>query len=446
MGRSFILTLLGAPFILPSIVAVLGLIAVWGRAGYINSFLEAISQDRIDIYGFGGVVLAHIFFNIPLATRLILQGWMSIPAEHFRVAAQLGMSTSDISTRLERPMLRAVIPGAFLLIFLLCISSFAVALALGGGPMATTIELAIYNALRFEFDLSKASQLALIQFGICAFIGTIAMFISQPMKFSQGLDRAPERWDSKALRYRIFDFSVLFLVCGFLFLPLLTIFLRGIGPAFSLPFQVWGAAVNSVLVAVFSALIAVGMALAMSMLIIRIAQKKRRISRIMEVIGFLTLATSPFVIGTGLFVITFPFISPFSIALPVTALVNAAMALPFCLRVVLPAMIRAEDHYGRLADSLGMQTWARFRLAIWPRLRRPTGFAAGLAAALSMGDLGVITLFAPPELETLPLVMYRLMSNYQLSSAAGVALLLILLSITLFWIFDQGGRVEHNIR
>jgi thiamine transport system permease protein len=44
-------------------------------------------------------------------------------------------------------MLRAVLPGAVLLVFLLCMTSFAVALTLGGGPRATTVELAIYQAL-----------------------------------------------------------------------------------------------------------------------------------------------------------------------------------------------------------------------------------------------------------------------------------------------------------
>jgi thiamine transport system permease protein len=445
-GRQFILTLMGAPFILPAIVAVLGILAVWGRSGYISDLLGTIGVGPINIYGFGGVVLAHVFFNIPLATRLLVQGWASIPVEHFRLSAQLGMKTEDVARHLERPMLRSVIPGAFLLIFLLCISSFAVALALGGGPKATTIELAIYQALRFDFDLTKASQLAMIQFALCAAVGALTILIAQPMHFAQGLDRKAERWDGREMRYRVTDTVVLVVVCLFLFLPLVSVFLRGIIPLFSLPGSVWFAAINSVSVAVVSAILSVCMSIAMSALIIRIARRRKTVSQVMEIVGFLTLAASPFVIGTGLFVMTYPFVSPFTIALPVTALVNAAMSLPFSLRVILPAMSRAENHYGRLADSLGMQTWGRFRLAIWPRLRRPVGFSAGLTAALSMGDLGVITLFAAPDIATLPLAMYRMMSSYQLASAAGVALLLVSLSIALFWIFDRGGRLEHNVR
>ena len=85
-------------------------------------------------------------------------------------------------------MLKSVIPGVFLLIFLLCISSFAVALALGGGPKATTIELAIYQSLRFDFNFAKAAQLGIIQFSICAILGLITIIVSKPVQFSHGYD------------------------------------------------------------------------------------------------------------------------------------------------------------------------------------------------------------------------------------------------------------------
>ncbi len=134
-------------------------------------------------------------------------------------------------------------------------------------------------------------------------------------------------------------------------------------------------------------------------------------------------------IGTGLFIVLHPVADPFALALPVTAAVNAAMALPFVLRSLLPALAEARTIDGRLADSLGMRGAARFRLVTWPRLRRPAGFAAGLAAALSMGDLGVIALFAPPEVATLPLLMQRLMAAFRNEAAAGVALVLVALTL-----------------
>ena len=76
----------------------------------------------------------------------------------------------------------------------------------------------------------------------------------------------------------------------------------------------------------------------------------------------------------------------------------------------------------------------------WPRIRPAAGFAAGIAAALSMGDLGVVALFADPDAATLPLMLYRLMGSYQIKAAHGAALLLVGLSLVLFWAFDRGGR------
>nr|WP_325253457.1 thiamine/thiamine pyrophosphate ABC transporter permease ThiP [Amylibacter sp.] len=444
-GRQLMVALLGAPFILPAIVAVLGIISIWGRSGLISDGLTSFGLQPLNIYGFSGVVLAHVFFNLPLATRLILQGWMSIPSEHFRLAAELGFTTRDVNRQLERPMLRAAIPGAFLLIFLLCITSFAVALSLGGGPKATTVELAIYQALRFDFDLSKAALLSIIQFALCTATAAATLTFARPTAFSLGLDHPPARWDGTEIYTRLIDTTLLLVVALFLFSPLVSVILRGLPPLLSLPRQVWPALLNSLSIAIPAALIATAMALALAAFITELS-RRRKTAALLESIGFLALAASPFVIGTGLFILLNPVIDPFKLALPITIAVNATMSLPFALRIILPALHRAEDHYGRLGASLGMTGFTLFRIAIWPRIKRAAGFAAGLSAALSMGDLGVVALFAPPDFATLPLTMYRLMAAYQMDAAAGTALLLVATSLALFWAFDRGGRLDHHIR
>ncbi|MCB1366670.1 MAG: thiamine/thiamine pyrophosphate ABC transporter permease ThiP [Rhodobacteraceae bacterium] len=439
-GRGLLITLLGAPFLLPVIVAVLGLLAVFGRAGLLSSALIWLGLPPLDIYGFRGVVLAHVFFNLPLATRLILQGWQAIPGEHFRLAAQLGMTSRDIARRLERPMLRAVLPGAFATIFLLCVTSFAVALTLGGGPGATTVELAIYQAFRFDFDLGKAASLAMVQFGLCAGAALVAWMVAVPAAFGGGLDRPVERWDCHGLASRLADTAALALVSVFLILPLTMVALSGLGGLADLPPGLWRAALRSVLVALASGALAITLALVLAGAVVRMEVGAARFAGLLEASGYLSVAASPMVIGTGLFLLLFPLADPAALALPVTALVNAAMSLPFALRALIPAMRDVERDYGRLAQSLGMTGAARFRLLTWPRIRPAAGFAAGLAAALSMGDLGVIALFADADAVTLPLLLYRLMGSYQMVAAHGTALVLVVLSLGLFWLFDRGGR------
>ena len=426
-GRAALVTLLGAPFLLPVIVAVLGLLAVFGRGGLVNDALGALGLAPVSIYGAGGVILAHVFFNLPLATRLVLQGWLAIPAERFRLAAQLN---APVWRLLELPMLARVLPGAALVIFLICLTSFAVALTLGGGPRATTVELAIYQAIRFDFDLARAALLALVQVGLCVAATALAFRATAVDGFGAGLDRVVQRWDRSAM-----DWLWLGTVTLFLALPLAMVVWRGLPGLLDLPPAVWSAAARSVAVSVGSAVLCVALALALSL----------RGGLWTQAIGVLPLASSALVMGTGLFLMAYPFVSPTRVALPVTLLVNAVLALPFGLRVLAPAVADVRAGYGRLAASLGLTGWAGLRIVLLPRLRGPLGFTAGLAAALSMGDLGVIALFATDAQETLPLAMYRLMGAYRMEAAAGAALLLLALTLGAFWICDRGGRVDADL-
>ena len=436
-GRGVLVTLLGAPFILPVIVAVMGLIAVFGRAGLLNDALAALGLARIDIYGLHGVVLAHVFFNLPLAVRILLQAWLAVPAERFRLAQSLGLGPWAMFALVEWPLIRRVLPGAFAVIFVICLTSFAVALTLGGGPRATTVELAIYEAFRFDFDLARAAKLALVQFAMGAGGAFLAFKLTLPHDSGQGLDRAQQRWDGNGLHLGA-DVLAISLATAFLIVPLGMIFWTGVPRVATLPDAVWWAALRSVLVALGSTVATLMLALPIAALAVK------RKSRLVEGVGYLTIAASPLVIGTGLFIVVFPFMRPSDLALPITALVNAAMSLPFVLRVLVPALAAVERDYGRLADGLGLAGWARLRLLWGPRLRRPLGFALGLSAALSMGDLGVIAMFADPEIATLPLQLFRLKGAYRMDDAAGAAVLLLMLSLLLFWIFDRGGRVNAD--
>ena len=436
-GRGPLITLLGAPFLLPVIVAVFGLLEIFGRNGPLARLAALLDWPLPSIYGPHGVVLAHVFFNLPLATRLLAQGWAAIPAERLRLAAALGFSPRDIHRHLERPMLRAVVPGALAVIFVICTTSFAVALAVGGGPRATTVELAIYQAFRFDFDLSKAALLALVQLAVCAGAVFVAAPFSPPEIFGAGDDRAQPRFDAGGWPLRIQDTVVLILAVLFLAPPICVIAAKGVAGLASLPWSVVEAAARSLCVALGSAALTLALALPVAL---AAARSGRRGTALLEGAGVLGIAISPLVMGTGLFILLRPVADPVSLALPLTGVVNAVLSLPFALRAMIPAARRVNEDYGLLATSLGLTGFNRvIRLDI-PRMAGPIAFSTGLAAALSMGDLGVIALFADPEAATLPLQIHRLMSGYRMTDAATASLLLVVLTLGLFWIIDRGGR------
>lgn len=434
IGREILVTLLGAPFILPVIVAVMGILTVFGRSGWVNDLLSVAGLPNVSIYGFSGVVLAHVFFNLPLATRLLLQGWQAIPAERFRLAAQLNMSPRAIYRALEHPMLVQILPGALALVFVICLTSFAVALTLGGGPRATTLELAIFQAFRFDFDLGRAALLSILQLLLAGGTALLVLRIVPEISAGGGIDRPLRRWDARGGLQRLFDVLAIAAAATFLILPLVAVVLRGLPGLALLPVSVWSAALNSIAVALMSIVVTLALALPMAGWI---ASKPRGG---VEAIALLGLSASPLMIGTGWFVLINPLMDPAMLTLTVTAAVNAMMSLPFAVRALVPGIRETAQRYGALSETLTMTGWPLWRLVILPRLRPQIGFAAGLSGALSMGDLGVIALFADQDRATLPLQMYRLMGAYRMDAAAGTALLLLAISLLIFWVFDKGGR------
>ncbi len=429
-GRAAMIRLMGAPFLMPVVVAVLGILAVFGRAGPVNAALAALGLPALSIFGLHGVVLAHVFLNMPLAVRMILMGWQAIPAERFRLARALGLSEPAMFRHLEWPMLRAVVPGVLVVIFLVCLTSFAVVLTLGGGPRASTIELSIYQALRFDFDLGRAALLAAVQFAIGAVVALASGWLALPSGFGAGLGRASVIPAPGGIR-RWADRAVLMLAAGLLMAPLVAVGLRGIAGLADLPAAVWPAMGRSVGIALASALLATLAALVLALS--RAAWA--------GMAATLPLATSGLVLGTGLFLLVHPWLPPERLAVPVTMLVNATLALPYLYRLLRPEAVQLHADYDRLSRSLGLAGVARLRWVTLPRLARPLGFGAGLAAALSMGDLGVIALFAGDQGATLPFLVQQLMGAYRMEAAAGVALVLVTLSFALFWAFDWiGGR------
>src|SRR5262245_55309916 len=97
LGRTLILRLFALPLALPAIVAALGVLALYGRAGILAGGLTKITgKVWPGTYGLFGILIAHVFFNLPLATRLFLEALDTVPADQWRLARQLGIRASAV--------------------------------------------------------------------------------------------------------------------------------------------------------------------------------------------------------------------------------------------------------------------------------------------------------------------------------------------------------------
>ncbi len=450
-GRRFLLGLFALPLALPALVVVLGVVEVWGLTGWFNGLAAMLGADlRLNVYGLMGILLAHVFFNLPLATRLLLVHFDRVPGETWRLASQLGMPPRAIWRFIEWPVLKAALPGAASLIFMLCVTSFTVVLTLGGGPGATTIEVAIYQALRFDFDPVRAVTLALIQLALCGVLVVAAGRMVGEVQAVPSIGKRVVRPDLEGRAGRLGDGLAITLATLFVMLPLLAIVAaagrselgRLVGEA-----AVWNAVVTSTLVAISAAMLSLlltGGLLAAVRALCWSRSNESWFEQAVQASGSLILVMPPIVLGAGWFVLLRSYADIFTMAPAVVIVINALMALPFVLRVLGPAAKQADLDHARLCASLGLAGWNRLRLIDWPVLRRPLALALAFAMALSIGDLGVIALFGSEDFTTLPFLLYQRFGTYRIDDAAGLALILTVYCFGLIALADRVRGVRER--
>ncbi|AAK88431.1 thiamine ABC transporter permease [Agrobacterium tumefaciens] len=433
-GRIWIIRLMAVPMGLPVIVGAFGIITIWGRQGVLNSALVFAGADEpFSIYGLSGILIAHVFFNLPLSVRLMLAGLERIPGEYWRMAASLGMGPVSVFRFIEWPAVSRLIPGIAGLVFMLCATSFTLVLLLGGGPAATTLEVAIYQALRFDFDPQRAIALSVLQIVLTAVLLGLLAFLPSPEAEISSLGRNIRRFDGRTTGARLWDGAAIVFAVFLVGLPLVAIAVSGlqadlsrllIAPIFL------RAATTSLLIAMLSAILVV--LCCMAIIGARQAIGSRRqlawpfglLSALLGAGSSLVLLVPPVVLGSGWFLLLRVFGDVSFYAPVLVALINMLMALPLAMRVMEPAFTSHFLRTGRLSASLGLQGYSRLRFADLPVLWRPMLMALSFAMALSLGDLGAVALFGSKNFVTLPWLVYSNMGSYRTNDAAGYAFLL----------------------
>ncbi|MBZ0163457.1 MAG: thiamine/thiamine pyrophosphate ABC transporter permease [Notoacmeibacter sp.] len=445
-GRRFAIRLFALPLAIPALVAALGVLALYGRAGIAAPALAWLSGDSWSgIFGLSGILLAHVFFNLPLATRLFLEALDAVPDDRWRLASQLSMGARPTFRIVEWPALRAATPGIAALVFMLCATSFTVVLTLGGGPRATTMEVAIYQALRFDFDPARAVALTALQVTLTALIVVAIARLGAPFAQETNITISPRRYLAPGWLETLLNAVTLSAAIAFVAGPIAATVIAGLSadlarlagdPA------VHRAVATSLVLSFLSGLVA----LALSFALVRSRQRLEAarqggapglVERLSDNGASLILVVPAVVIGAGWFILLHYFVNVFAVAPVMVVAVNAAMALPFAMRALRPAHDAAAARHDRLAASLAVTGFARLRLIDWPALRGPALTAFAFAMALSLGDLGVIALFGSDSVQTLPYLLLARLGSYRTADAAGLALILATMCLTLIFAAER---------
>ncbi len=443
-GRSWLVALFSSSLVLPTLIVVFGLITVLGRNGWVNQVSLYLFDYSFGayLYGLGGILVAHVYLNASFASRSLLHSFESIPKEKYKLAKSLNFTTFQRFMYVEWPVLKPTLLSIASTIFLLCFTSFAIVLVLGGSPAYNTLEVAIYEAVKLDFDIAMALKLALIQLGLTTLL---VVFSANFRTHISNLKTATQAiaWEEKR-EVKYLQRGIIFLFTLFFILPLFAIVVDGLGADFSKILQeklfiksFFTSMGLATLSSIITLLFAILLSDAKRNLSLRYRLEDLPFSKLFNIVlsfsGNLYLAIPSLIMGLGFFLLSQRYEAPLALWSTVALLTaNVLMSLPFAQSVLAPAMQRTAQRYDRLVFSLNLTKIQRWVYVEYPYLKSSLGYVFALAFCFSLGDLGMIALFGSDEFSTLPWYLYQLMGSYRSSDASGVALILLVITLSAF--------------
>jgi 2-aminoethylphosphonate transport system permease protein len=113
----------------------------------------------------------------------------------------------------------------------------------------------------------------------------------------------------------------------------------------------------------------------------------------------------------------------------IVILAHAVLVLAFSFSAVSAALDRLDPAYRQAAESLGASPPRVLVRITLPLLLPALGAAAGLAVALSMGELGATVMVYPATWKTLPVTIFALTDRGQAFQAAACTTILLLVTL-----------------
>ncbi|TDR82890.1 ABC transporter permease [Paludibacterium purpuratum] len=428
-GRRWLLRLLMLPFVMPTLVAAMGVLALFGPQGLTG--IHGQDTPWLLLYG-------NLFYNLPLLVRSAQEGFARIPANRLMAARSLGATPWRVFWRVELPGAMPWICSALCLIFLYCFSAFGLALILGGQRYAT-VEVEIYTLVAYELNLSDASALALSVLAVASLVAFgyawLERGLARPMRGQVAQRCVPSGWRQCALLALAVGLLVLLALA-----PLAAIAWRALwaGPAWRAladP-EVWAALANT---ARFTAL-ALGGACLFGLAHAFAARR----SVLLGTLAFLPYAVSPVCVAFGLLLV-YPRLSA-----SLTLLIGAytLLAYPFVARGMSATLDAVPAHLPQAARTLGASTWRvvwRVLLPIAaPALRRGMAFAA----ATALGEFAVTLFLSRPEWMTLTTLIYQRLGRpgaLNQDSALVLSCLLMLLAMVAFVLIEWQREGDDDV-
>jgi len=426
-GKALLQALLNVPFVLPTVVVAAAFQSLLGPKGLVNQWaMQGLNwaHPPIDInHTAGFIILAHLFYNYSIVFRIVGSFWSHLPPRVAESAHMLGASRWRVFIDITWPLLAPAVRAAALLVFLFCFCSFGVVLILGG-PRFATIEVEIYRQAVHLFNLPMAGALSVIQIGFTFVL--MQRYTRMERRESVSLDmRAaggiPLRKPS--------DYALLATNIGFMAMllgaPMAALLVKSFQSAdgwsliyyrslftnasqsifFVPPVQAIYHSMQFATATMLMAMVLGGLAAGF------LAGGRGKYHGWLDPVFMLPLSTSAVTLGFGFIVALDRPPLNLRTSLWLIPLAHTLVALPFVIRSLTPALRAVPQNLKESAAMLGASPGRVWRTVDLPIVARAAAVGAVFAFTISLGEFGATVFVARPQTPTMPLAIYRFLSQ-----------------------------------
>ena len=475
-GKALIQALTGIPFILPTLVVATAFNALLGPRGWVNLALMEffdLAQPPIQfVNSLTAILVAHVFYNTTIVLRMVGDFWSHLDPRLTQAAQVLGANRWRTLLNVTLPLLMPAIVTAALLVFIFDFTSFGVILVLGG-PHYATLEVEIYYQTISLFNLPLAAVLSILQ--LACTLGLTILYSRLSLRMSRPITLRPRRYTQRRLlswRSRLTAGVLIVLLLGLLTTPLAALATRsfmsvetsrrGQPPTAHFTLDYYRALpINrqnslfyvppstaiavSLSYAAITVLLALGLGLPASWALSH--RPDSPLSRVFDPLLMLPLGTSAVTLGLGFIVALDHPPLDLRASILLVPIAHTLVAFPFVVRSLTPALRSIRPRLRQAAAVMGANPRQVLRHIDLPLIGRALLVAAVFAFTISLGEFGATALIARPEYPTVPVMIYRFISqpgalNYGRALALSTLLMVVaaggMLAIERFRIADIG--------
>ena len=396
----------------------------------IFSLLTVFSLLPFDFpYGLSGIVIAHVMIYSGLACIMLARAFKESCGSQIFLAQTFGHSQKNVLFHVLLPNIKRDLFTIFITLFCLCLGSFSIPLVLGGGKWVTT-EMAIYEFIRFEGDLTSAAFLSFYQIFILLFFIYFIPHIREKKITLDDQDIGSKWFICLPI------FITLALICScfidliagwssftsILFDPLLL--LKSFGGTFLVSFLT-----GCMILFLLNLIAFVGP------------------SAFLDKFYLLFMMPSTAVMGSSLLFLSYYFEWTLRSLLQAAFLTSLGLSLLFLgglYRWKWSGEIFRLVPQRQLAKLMGHSYWSIFLHVIWPQSKYLAFHLAGLAAFWAAGDFALSLMIFKDGSATLGLLLNSMISSYRFKGAAWILLFILLSGFLMWFCFFIVSRVKKS--